>query len=89
VVAAGRLDVTMGGAYVGTISPGDGFGEIALLRDGVRTATVTATSDVTLYALERASFLEAVTGSRQAQRAAHALVAERLPTAPLAGQQGG
>jgi MFS family permease len=89
VVAAGRLDVSMGGDYVRTISPGDGFGEIALLRDGVRTATVTATSDVTLYALERAPFLEAVTGSGQAQRAARALVAERLPMAPLAGEQGG
>ncbi len=77
VVAAGLLDVSIGGAYVGTMGPGDGFGEIALLHDGVRTATVTATSDVALYALERAPFLEAVTGSRQAHRTARELVAER------------
>jgi MFS family permease len=88
VVAAGQLDVSMGGAYVRTIGPGDGFGEIALLRDGVRTATVTATSEVTLYALERAPFLEAVTGSRQAHRAARELVAERLAAAPLAIEEG-
>jgi MFS family permease len=88
VVASGRLDVSMSGAYLGTIRPGDGFGEIALLHDGVRTATVTATSDVTLYALERAPFLEAVSGSRQARRAATELIAERLPTPPLAGDEG-
>jgi CRP-like cAMP-binding protein len=78
----------MSGAHVGTITAGDGFGELALLHDGVRMATVTATSEVTLYALERASFLEAVTGSRQAQRAARELMAERLPTPPLAGEEG-
>jgi MFS family permease len=76
VVVTGRLDVSIGGAHVRTIGPGDGFGEIALLRDGVRTATVTPTSDAALYALERAPFLEAVTGSRQAHRAAREFVAE-------------
>jgi Cyclic nucleotide-binding domain len=88
VVAGGQLDVSIGGAYVRTMGPGDGFGEIALLHDGVRTATVTATSDVALYALERAPFLEAVTGSRQAQRAARQLVAERLATPSLAVEEG-
>ncbi|MGZ4170923.1 MAG: cyclic nucleotide-binding domain-containing protein [Solirubrobacteraceae bacterium] len=89
VVVDGRLEVFMGGAYVRTITPGDGFGEIALLRDGVRTATVTAASHVTLYTLERAPFLEAVTGSRQAQRAARELIAERLAAPSLAGEGGG
>lgn len=85
VVAAGQLDVSIGGAYVRTIGPGDGFGEIALMDDGVRSATVTATSDVALYTLDRAPFLEAVTGSRQAHRAARDLVAERL-AAPAVGE---
>jgi CRP-like cAMP-binding protein len=43
-------------------------------------ATVTATSDATLYGLQRASFLEAVTGSRRASQTARELVAERLPS---------
>ncbi|HEX3975721.1 MAG TPA: cyclic nucleotide-binding domain-containing protein [Solirubrobacteraceae bacterium] len=84
VVVAGELEVSIDGAGVGTLGPGDGFGEIALLHEGVRMATVTASSEVTLYALERASFLEAVTGSRQAHRAARELVAERLAAPPLA-----
>jgi cyclic nucleotide-binding protein len=88
VVVEGQLEVSIGGAYVRTLGPGDGFGEIALLHEGVRTATVAATSQVTLYALGRASFLEAVTGSRQAHRAARQLVAERLATPPLAAQGG-
>ncbi len=88
VVAAGRLEVSSRDAPLGTIGPGDGFGEIALLGDGVRVATVTAASDVALYALERAPFLEAVTGSRQAHRAARALVAERLAMPPAAVEDG-
>lgn len=76
VVAAGELEVSIGGAYVTTLGPGDGFGEIALLHEGVRTATVAATSKVRLYALQRAPFLEAVTGSRLAHRGARDLVTE-------------
>jgi MFS family permease len=88
VIVAGHLDVSIGGAHVDTLGPGDGFGEIALLHQGVRTATVTATSAVALYALERAPFLEAVTGSGQANRAVRELVAQRLGTPPLATGKG-
>jgi len=87
VVAAGELEVSIGGGHVRVIEAGDGFGEIALLHKGVRMATVAATSPVTLYALERAPFLEAVTGSRQAHRAARELVAERLAAPPMAADR--
>jgi MFS family permease len=57
---------------------GDYFGEIALLRDTPRTATVTAVSDAKLFGLERADFLAAVTGHAVAAGVADRVVGERL-----------
>lgn len=64
VVAGGSLSVSMEGEYVRTITKGDYFGEIALLRDVPRTATVVAETDADLFALERAEFLATVKTSR-------------------------
>jgi hypothetical protein len=91
LIAGGELEVSIGGSPVRALGPGDGFGEIALLRDGLRTATVTATSGATLYSLERAPFLEAVTGSSHAHRAARELVSARLalPDPPGSGSPSG
>jgi MFS family permease len=63
LVVDGNLDVTVDGRALAEIGPGGYFGEIALLRDVPRTATVTARTAVRLLALERAQFLAAVTGS--------------------------
>jgi MFS family permease len=58
---------------------GSFFGEIALVRDVPRTATVTATKTTHLYSLQRDDFLAAVTGHERARAAADAVVAARLP----------
>jgi hypothetical protein len=63
--------------------PGGWVGEIALLRDVPRTATVRARTDATLLALERDEFLAAVTGHAPAQEAASELVSERLALSPV------
>jgi MFS family permease len=69
-VADGSFDVVIGGQYVRSVERGAGFGEIALLADVPRTATVTATRDGSLLAIHREPFLAAVTGSESARRAA-------------------
>lgn len=71
VVADGHLDVTRGEEWIRTLGPGDWFGELALLRDVPRTATVTAREPVTLWVVERDAFLASVgatPGSLQAVR---------------------
>ncbi|MEA2159082.1 MAG: hypothetical protein QOD66_1462 [Solirubrobacteraceae bacterium] len=57
---------------------GEGFGEIALLRDSPRTATVCAATDVRLWAVGRTPFIAAVSGHGDARRLADAVVTERL-----------
>jgi MFS family permease len=81
VVAEGELDVAVDGRPAGTLGPGDSFGEIALLRDVPRTATVTARTGAKLHALGREAFLEAVTSTPPSARAADAVVGARLSAA--------
>jgi MFS family permease len=78
VVKAGELEVTVDGGAPRPMGRGDFFGEIALIRDVPRTATVTARTDCELGALERTEFLAAVTGFGAAIEAAEAVVATRL-----------
>jgi MFS family permease len=77
IVAEGELDVDVDGRH-SSVGPGGYFGEIALLRDVPRTATVTATVDSRLFAVERDDFLAAVTGHSAAHAAGEAVVDERL-----------
>jgi MFS family permease len=77
-IEEGEAVVTVGGREITRLGPGDHFGEIALLRDVPRTATVTSATDLRLLALEREDFLAAVTGSRPSSEAADELVERRL-----------
>jgi MFS family permease len=79
VVADGELDVTAGGRELRRLGRGEGFGELALLRDVPRTATVTARTGSRLYALDKASFLAGVSSHPRTAREAERLVRERLP----------
>jgi MFS family permease len=81
VVRSGELEVSVHGKSVRRLGPGDHFGEIALLRDVPRTATVEALGDVDLYALERDEFIGSVTGHVPSAEAADAVVMQRLATA--------
>jgi MFS family permease len=78
IVESGRLRVSVDGSPGRELGPGDSFGEIALLRDVPRTATVVAVTEARLHALERDDFLDAVTGHPPSARAADAVVGARL-----------
>ncbi len=75
---AGEVDVEQGGSVIARHGPGVGFGEIALLNDVPRTATVRAASPVAAFSLGRGAFLEAVTGHAQSRQAAEATATEHL-----------
>lgn len=77
VVADGTLDVTIRGAHVADLGRGDGFGELALLADVPRTATVTARTATRTLALERDSFLRAVTANDRSSAVGAQLLADR------------
>jgi Na+/melibiose symporter-like transporter len=92
VIASGRAEVSQAAVPLRTLGPGDGFGEIALLRpDAARTATVRATADAALdlLAVEEDRFTAAVVGFSSSAVIAEAVVADRLgESAPAAGSGG-
>ena len=86
-VSTGSLDITRRGVLVNTVARGEGFGEIALIRDVPRSATVTATSDASLYALRKDLFVGTVTGHAGSARVTGRIITERLGDPP-AGRGG-
>jgi MFS family permease len=76
VIVAGRAEVVVNGFVTRSLAPGDSFGEIALLHDVPRTATVRALESCELIAIEREPFLGALTGQPRS-RALAAQIAER------------
>ena len=74
----GTARVVRDGMDVATLGTGDFFGEIALLRDIPRTATVEAVTDLDLLVLERGPFLDAIKSSACQIEAAQAVSQTRM-----------
>jgi diacylglycerol O-acyltransferase len=78
LIVEGRVDVEADGKKVREMGPGESFGEIALLRDTERTATVTATDAGVAMVLSRDHFLEAVAADPASMVVADAIINTRL-----------
>jgi MFS family permease len=78
VIDDGEADVVGDGDLVSVLTAGDCFGEIALLGNTPRTATIHARTPLRLYALERSAFLLALSGFSASAREADALLRDRL-----------
>ncbi|HEU5083515.1 MAG TPA: MFS transporter [Acidimicrobiales bacterium] len=74
VIEEGEVVVSVGGEEIGRMPAGAAFGEIALLRDCPRTATVRALTDVVCRTLSKDDFVPAVTGHGDAAREADLVV---------------
>lgn len=78
MLAQGEVEALIDGRPASRLTTGDFFGEIALLRDVLRTATVRAVTDVEVYALDREEFIAAVTGHSASAEAAESVISSRL-----------
>jgi MFS family permease len=84
-IASGEVDVTADGHFLRRCGRGEGVGEIALLHNVPRTATVTAHTAATVYELRRDPFLIAVLGHAATQQTAGRISGARLAASELAG----
>lgn len=87
-VADGQLEVSRDGSLQATLARGAGFGEIALIRDVPRQATVIAASDALLYSLEKQVFVETITGSAIAARVTGRVIDAHLGRPGWSGSAG-
>jgi hypothetical protein len=87
IVAEGTVEISEAGKPISELEAGGYFGEIALLRDVPRTATVTSKTRVVLYALDREDFLAAVTSHAPSSQAAEDVVSSRLAGVPVTGSR--
>jgi MFS family permease len=83
LIERGEVEVFENGSFRRNEGPGESFGEIALLHDVPRTATVRTTVDTRLLVLERDQFLLAVTGHVRSRQVAHTVVDDRWDSQEL------
>ncbi len=76
-IAEGEVEVRHAGQAVAHLARGEGFGEIALIEDVPRTATVIATKDTEVYCLEKGPFILALTGHPSARSTVSDVVSSR------------
>jgi MFS family permease len=80
VIRSGEAEVVIGGERVRTLGPGQFFGEIALVRDVPRTATIRALTSLELGTLERDVFVGTLSRHTASAEAVGSIVAARLPS---------
>ena len=78
VIVDGSLEVSSDGRLLRTLGPGDFFGEIALLRDVPRTATVSAATDSLVLVIRRMDFLSTVLGNLESAETVEEIVSSRI-----------
>jgi hypothetical protein len=76
-IVEGEVEVSHAGQAVARLSRGEGFGEIALIEDVPRTATVTAVQPTEVYCLKKAPFILALTGHAAAKTMVASVIAKR------------
>ena len=83
VIIDGEVSVTKDGNEIRSMGPGDFFGEIALIEDTPRTATVTAKTPLRFFVLTRQSFRSLLAHQPELEQKVQAALEERLgPTEP-------
>jgi Cyclic nucleotide-binding domain/Transmembrane secretion effector len=87
VIAEGEAAASVQGRPLRAMGPGAGFGEIALLRDVPRTATVVARGALRTVTLDRTEFLAALSANVDSATAADALARGRLEAGSWPGPQ--
>ena len=78
VIVDGEVEITKGGSSFGDRGPGDFFGEIALLEDVPRTATVTAKTPLRFFVLTRQNFLKLLDDKPEVERQVLRALAKRV-----------